>query len=102
MSEYVFVRSMIGRVFKLLPMYEDEMSGREVFRDRYLESLCFELKGAMSTFPTLGTNASYISVVNTIEHLAQEVLPFTVYRREVLKAHSELIALLEKVGDPNV
>lgn len=102
MSEYVFIRSMIGRVFKLLPMYEDELKGREVFRKQYLESLCFELKGALSTFPTLGKSAHYIAIVNTVEHLSQEDLPFAIYRREVLKAHSELIALLEKVGDSNV
>lgn len=65
MDKELFLSSLVGKLYKVLPLYED--GGSEVFL--YLERLIAELNGAMYTFPELTEEENYISIVNNLNYI---------------------------------
>lgn len=99
MSMEVFLASLIGRIYKILPLFEDTSRGDEVFVGEYIDSLLMELKGATRTFPRLGRSPKYINIVNTVHYMNACLEKVTLFqcRREIFK----MIAFVEdmKGGD---
>lgn len=79
-----YLCSLTGRIFKILPMREQEELGDTVFLDEYLSSLAIEMRGACDTFYELQDSPAYLVLINTVNGLcATTPLPFL--KREVFK-----------------
>lgn len=93
-----YVRSLIGRVFKLLPMREDTDVGIENHLDICLADLADELTGSYDTFPELYEKPKYVMVVSTLNALRYNWvdLPFSAYRHNILKMTNALAGILEE------
>ncbi len=96
-----FLDNMINRVFKLLPMREQYDRGEDPFLNEYLQELTLEANGAYQTFPELYDKARYVSVTNTLQYMCCHWLemPFSSYRRSILKMTNYLSALSKEVGN---
>ena len=57
-----FLGSIIGKIYKVLPLKEEGNS----YLPEYLDSLLVQLKGALVTYPGLSSNVRYITVINCI------------------------------------
>lgn len=94
-----YIKTMIGRVFKLLPMRECSMenNGQNVYLDVYIYDLSRESQGAYETFPELYNVKEYISFTNTLSYLTchWEDIGFKTYRSSVLKMTNNLAHILE-------
>lgn len=94
-----YIKTMIGRVFKLLPMRESSMDcdGQNVYLDVYIDDLSRESQGAYNTFPELYSIKEYISFTNTLSYLTchWEKIEFKTYRSSVLKMTNNLAHILE-------
>lgn len=93
MMLFVFLRSAVGKVYKILPLKEEFDAGDNTHLDAYLDSLCCELGGALDTFPELRSIPGYISVLNTAKFLSQNDFDHAVCKREVFK----MIRLLQQI-----
>lgn len=94
-SEHVFMEALTGKLFKILPLYEEDA---DVIA--YVDSLLIQLKG-FSDISSLGLNIDYLNIVATLQGLAIE-LPkqdnHKVVKREVFKLISinrELVSYIE-------
>ena len=94
MSIVNYLDAITGRVFKILPMKEQELRGFDVYLRDYLSSLAIEMVGASTTFDCLGIDADYIAVVNTVNGLASADSDVVQIKREVFKA----LNLLNKIA----
>ena len=47
-----FLNGLVGAIYKILPLKEDENS----YLSDYLDSLVVQLKGALETYPELASN----------------------------------------------
>lgn len=94
-----FLNSLEGRIFKILPLYEQKMRGEESYVEVCLDSLRIELTGAMSTFEALGSNADYISILNTVNYLAENDVTVAVCKREVFKMLDKLKRIRTEMKD---
>lgn len=93
MMIYVFVRSLIGKVYKILPLKEEFDSGEDVHLDEYIESLLLDLSGASSTFPELNDIPDFITIINILQYLSTHDFNHKTCKREVFK----MIGLLENI-----
>lgn len=95
-----YLRSMIGRIFKLLPLREQTDLGANMFLDAYVDDLSLDAAGAMMTFPELYERASFVSVVNSLNYMQHhwEDMSFRAYRSTVLKMTNSLSKLLDEEG----
>lgn len=98
-----YIKTMIGRVFKLLPMRECsiENNGNNVYLDVYIYDLSRESQGAYDTFPELYNVKEYVSFTNTLSYLSchWEGIDFKVYRSSILKMTNNLAHILESSTD---
>lgn len=94
MSIEAFLQSLIGKIFKILPMREQLESGEQIFLEQYLATLAIELSGACITFPELSTNKNFITIINTVNGInTYGILSVKEIKCEVFK----MINLLEKL-----
>lgn len=84
---------LINRIFKILPLKEEEYSTI----DEHIDSLNSELFGFSVLCNDANDAAILISVVNLLEHIRIEA-EHKKYRREILKCCN----LIDKVGDYDV
>lgn len=94
-----YVRSLVGRVFKLLPMREQVDQGIDLFLDTYIADLSDEISGACVTFPELYDLPEFISAVNSLNYLRYHWLEmeFKAYRSTVLKMTNHIACLIGEV-----
>ncbi len=57
-----YLNSLIGDVYKILPLKEEEDSGRAVFLSDYLKNLNDDLNSATSLFPVLHKNPHFCKI----------------------------------------
>lgn len=93
-----YLEAITGRVFKVLPMKEQELRGFAVYLRDYLSSLAIEMVGASTTFECLGIDTDYIAVVNTMNGLASADYDVIQIKREVFKALNLLNKIAERFG----
>nr|DAE62727.1 MAG TPA: hypothetical protein [Caudoviricetes sp.]DAH59260.1 MAG TPA: hypothetical protein [Caudoviricetes sp.] len=92
-----YLLSLTGRIFKVLPMREQQEQGDDVYLDLYLDSLSLEIHGACDTFPCLRVCSDYIMVLNTVNGLCADTpLPFL--KREVFKMLSAIDRIRDEYG----
>lgn len=85
MSSIYFIKSLTGKIYKILPMKEDELQGKIVHLKDYINSLSIEVIGAIKTFPELSNEDNYISVVNIINFMNDNEFDYKICKREVFK-----------------
>ena len=92
-----YLQSLTGRIFKILPMREQQEQGDNLYLDLYLESLSLEMHGACETFPCLRARPDYIMLLNTVNGLCADTpLPFL--KREVFKMLSAIDEIRDEYG----
>lgn len=80
-----YLKSLINRFFKILPMRENGEASLEV----YMRSLQCELLGCQSLMPIFGENDSYISLLSILQFLSDTPdCPIAEVKREVFRAIS--------------
>lgn len=89
----LFLKSLTGKIFKILPLKEKSDSGIAVHLEEYLESLLIEIIGACETFQELNNSSDFLTIVNTMQYLSQNEISGRVCKREVFK----MIGLIEKI-----
>ena len=72
---------LIGKTFKILPLYEEESKTLRA----YLKSYQRELIGNSNLLQDLETEPKFITLLSTIEYLANETYDHEVCKSEVLK-----------------
>lgn len=75
-----YKKRLTGRIFKILPMREENCSTWTV----YIQSLLHELIGGKGLIEEFRNNPDYLSLINTLEALINEE-DLLVIRREVFK-----------------
>lgn len=98
MMLYVFIHSLTGRVFKILPLKEDSDAGVNTHLGEYIGSVVRDAVGALSTFPQLQTSEEYISVVNTLQYLNEQGVSHAVCKQEVFKMLKLLNTIEKRLG----
>lgn len=92
----VYFDSLINSIFKILPLYEEENVGVEV----YVESLLFELYG-LDAVIDMEKSYEYTSLLSTLESLKEEVVKEDseqkVIKREVFKCISVVKNMIVKI-----
>lgn len=84
-----FLEWATNNIFKVLPLKEE----RNIGLYDYLDSVYIQLYGAMTTFPELGEDIDYISILNTLAFLKDNSFTTKTCKREVFKC----LSLLKKI-----
>ena len=92
-----YLQSLTGRIFKILPMREQQEQGDNLYLDLYLESLSLEMHGACETFPCLRACPDYIMLLNTVNGLCADT-PLSFLKREVFKMLSAIDEIRDEYG----
>lgn len=77
----LYLKSLIGAIYKILPMYENHDKNLS----EYLDSLCIQLLGALENFDELRLDNKYLSVINVIQYFRTHEYDKRTCKREVLK-----------------
>lgn len=77
----LYLNTMIGSVYKILPMYDNNDS---TLTD-YLDSLYVQLVGGAECYEELKGNQRYYSIVNIIQYFRKNEYDKKTCKREVLK-----------------
>ena len=84
-----YFKFLIGRVWKILPMSEEDNKNLQ----GYMESLQRELIGNMNLVEELKYDGYFITLLNKIEYLINEKYTHEICRKEVL----ECVSIVEKL-----
>jgi len=93
MSLTLFLNSLTGKIFKILPLKEKSDDGIAVHFEEYVESLLIEIIGACETFQVLNNSPDFLTIINTVQYFSQNEISGLVCKREVFK----MIGLIEKI-----
>lgn len=91
-SIQIFVDSLVNKLFKILPLYEEESSAVQV----YTESLAIQLEG-FSNVSTLGKNIEYLNLVCSLNGLIKE-LTYENNHKTVKREVFKLISLAKDIS----
>lgn len=94
LSLSTFFEFITGKIFKILPLREDE--NESIYE--YLDSLRIEMTGAIETFPELHDNYEFMTLVNTINYLIGNEFDISTCKREVFKMLKTVNLLQMKAG----
>lgn len=95
---FVFIHSMVGKVYKVLPLKEESDAGMDTHFAEYLDSLCADAVGAFDTFPELQKIPHYITVVNSLQYLNHNDFDHSICKREVFKIIRLLQSIEHEIG----
>lgn len=98
MMLYVFIHGLTGRVFKILPLKEEELAGGETYLESYLESLLRDMIGATDTFPELAEMPEFVTTLNIVQFLKHNDITQEICKQEVFKALRLLNSIERKLG----
>jgi hypothetical protein len=91
-STNLYLKTMIGSVYKILPMYD---CNDVTIRD-HLDSLYVQLVGAAEFYEELRYNQRYYSVINIIQYFRTNDFDKKTCKREVLKCTNILDKLSQQ------
>ena len=94
LSLSAFFEFITGKIFKILPLREDE--NESIYE--YLDSLRIEMTGAINTFPKLHNSYEFMTLVNTINYLIGNEFDVPTCKREVFKMLKTVNLLQLKAG----
>jgi hypothetical protein len=78
----LYLKTMIGSVYKILPMYENN----DITLYDHLDSLYVQLVGASEYYTELMRNQRFQSIINIIQYFRTKEFDKKICKREVLKA----------------
>ncbi len=87
-----FLANMIGNIFKILPLYDENNIGLQ----SHIDSVAIQLIGAMDTFQDLRTNQKYISIINSMNFLRKNDYTKKQCKREVLRCTNILESMIKE------
>ena len=93
-SKKVYLESLVGKVYKILPLYQECNDGLM----KYIENLHNEMVGATHDFKDLGESNSYIKVVNDLAYYSQNEFKNQATCRTVILGDTNLI---KRLGSTN-
>lgn len=92
--------SLRDRVFKLLPMKEDYIAGKDNHLSDYLANLKVSIDGSFISYPRLQLESMMVEVQNNIAFLTQHNdLVFRRWRTIILRSTRLLNTLFEKYNE---
>ena len=94
MEIQVYLQSLTGKIFKILPMFENE----DETLNTYMAHLVAELSGGSFSFPELSSDAGYISLFNGVNYILHHDCSVKQCKREVFNMLSVVDVLIEKYG----
>lgn len=77
----VYLQKLVGRIFKILPMREEECETLQV----YLNSLMIELIGNRDLICELKYEPDFLTLLGTLEYFVNNRDEVHVYKREIFK-----------------
>lgn len=89
----IYLNYLIDKIFKILPLREDIEYDNMDMLFKYIDSLAEEMMGAYKTFEALNSFPEYVSVVNTLQYLAENSVSVEKCKSRVFK----MIDLIEKI-----
>lgn len=89
-----YLRALINKVYKILPMYEEENKNLR----SYLQSLEREMAGCYKLYESLCDNAQFLSLIAIIRFLHAEDYTQQVCKQEVFKAIRLIEDIVERAG----
>lgn len=96
---YSYLETLKNRLFKIIPLFEENNEG--IYK--YIDSLLFELCGMIYVVEGFKDNGIFLSLIATLESLLDESLAvdydIPLIRREVFKCLSIIEKLQQKVGE---
>lgn len=88
-----------GKIFKLLPMREDFDAGCDNHLKEYVNGLLVNIIGLADLYPELENHGEYVDVKSNIAYLlAEENVPFLLWRNITLKSTRLIQAVIERIG----
>jgi len=87
-----YLNFLIGRVYKILPISESEP---ETLKS-YLDSLILELTGSKDLILKLKKDASFLSLIATLQALSENQYSHSEIKREVFKSINIIKKLINK------
>ena len=87
-----YLNFLINRVYKILPISEDE----PVTLKSYLDSLVLELLGSKDLILKLKKDASFLSLISTLQSLSENQYSHNVIRSEVFKCIDIIKKLIDR------
>jgi len=87
-----YLNFLIGRVYKILPISESEP---ETLKS-YLDSLILELTGSKDLILKLKKDASFLSLIATLQSLSENQYSHNVIRSEVFKCIDIIKKLIDR------
>lgn len=86
-----FLKYMIGSIYKILPLNDEN---NYAVKD-YIDSISIQLVGALYTYPELTTN-KYVSIINSVNFLRKENFTKRQCKREVLRCTNILQKMIQE------
>lgn len=96
LKRYLF--NLKSAVFKLLPMKEEQEQGADNHLQEYLETVVAEVKGATETYPWLGEQRYFLTVINNICYLERNSVEFWLWRKLILDSMRNIDDLYTILG----
>lgn len=87
-----YLNFLINRVYKILPISEEEPATLK----SYLNSLILELIGSKDLILKLKKDASFLSLIATLQSLSENQYPHSVIRSEVFKCIDIIKKLIDR------
>lgn len=87
-----YLKGLIPRIFKILPLKEEEYETLDI----YIDSLLREMIGLANVVDELKLNTNYLSIIGTLENLLDEN-DIKIFKRDVFKC----LDIIKKMRNTN-
>lgn len=85
-----FIHSLTNKIYKILPLKEEENKTTQTFLSKYINNVYIETVGALNTFKELNMNNDYLTVINTLAYMKDHKLTVQDCKSEVFKMLNSL------------
>lgn len=87
-----YLKALINKVYKILPMYEEENKNLR----SYLESLEREMSGCYQIYQSVCEDANFLSVIGIVRYLSTAEYNQRTCKQEVFKAIRIIESIVER------
>lgn len=87
-----YLKSLINKVYKILPMYEEENPNLR----SYIQSLEREMSGCYQLYQSLCDDAQFLSIIGIVRYLHTEEYNQRTCKQEVFKAIRIIETMIER------
>ncbi len=98
-----YLKSLIDKVFKILPIYENEKENKILFK--YIQSLLYELNGLTYCVEDIKDDGIFLTIFATLESLSDDAILLEnnkeTVKREVFKCLTLINRLISIVSGDN-